>query len=381
MPRRSPRLVYELPTIAAAALVFSIWSISKRDQASPQFETSWTPPAQTASISGNSRIANADIIAASGIAEPSSQEIRIGTDVPGIVERVLVTPGQRLKRGDPIFGLDSRLSQAELLQRQSDLAAAEARLAQARARVPGLSAELEAARSAVQAAEAENDDARDTVRIADKLEVGNTITERETTRRRNAQRTAGARLSEARARFAIAEANLALFHEDEGGASIAVELAAIAQARAAVKLAESNLEVRTVRAPADGTVLQVNLRPGEYAPASSASQALVIMGAVEPLYARVDIDEVDVPKWRQNAPATATQRGAPLDVMPLTFVRKEPLVVPKRSLSGQSTERVDTRVMQVIYALGTAGATILPGQQLDVFIEVSTSDLRVSINH
>ena len=136
-----------------------------------------------------------------------------------------------------------------------------------------------------------------------------------------------------------------------------------------------------MRAPADGTVLQVNLRPGEYAPASSASQALVIMGAVEPLYARVDIDEVDVPKWRQNAPATATQRGAPLDVMPLTFVRKEPLVVPKRSLSGQSTERVDTRVMQVIYALGTAGATILPGQQLDVFIEVSTSDLRVSINH
>ena len=55
-------------------------------------------------------------------------------------------------------------------------------------------------------------------------------------------------------------------------------------------------------------------------------------------------------------------------------------MVPKQALSGQSTERVDTRVMQVIYALDAAGATILPGQQLDIFIEASKPDLQARIN-
>jgi len=53
----------------------------------------------------------------------------------------------------------------------------------------------------------------------------------------------------------------------------------------------------------------------------------------------------------------------------LSFVRAEPLVVPKRALSGMTTERVDTRVMQLIYAIVDDGVAILPGQQIDVLIE------------
>jgi hypothetical protein len=53
----------------------------------------------------------------------------------------------------------------------------------------------------------------------------------------------------------------------------------------------------------------------------------------------------------------------------LSFVRAEPLVVPKRALSGMTTERVDTRVMQLIYAIVDDGVAILPGQQFDVLIE------------
>jgi hypothetical protein len=53
----------------------------------------------------------------------------------------------------------------------------------------------------------------------------------------------------------------------------------------------------------------------------------------------------------------------------LRFVRVEPLVVPKRALSGMTTERIDTRVMQLIYAIVEDGMAILPGQQVDVLIE------------
>jgi hypothetical protein len=54
--------------------------------------------------------------------------------------------------------------------------------------------------------------------------------------------------------------------------------------------------------------------------------------------------------------------------VPLRFVRVEPYLIPKKSLTGDSTERVDTRVMQVLFAIAP-GTKILPGQQLDVFID------------
>ena len=43
-------------------------------------------------------------------------------------------------------------------------------------------------------------------------------------------------------------------------------------------------------------------------------------------------------------------------------------MIPKKNLTNDGTERVDTRVMQVIYGL-EKGAPVLPGQQMDVMIE------------
>jgi len=48
----------------------------------------------------------------------------------------------------------------------------------------------------------------------------------------------------------------------------------------------------------------------------------------------------------------------------------EPYVVPKRSLTGDSTERVDTRVMQAVYSFPRGRLPVYVGQQMDVFIEV-----------
>jgi hypothetical protein len=50
-------------------------------------------------------------------------------------------------------------------------------------------------------------------------------------------------------------------------------------------------------------------------------------------------------------------------------VRFEPFVVPKRSLTGDSTERVDTRVLQIIYRVERDALPLFVGQQLDVFID------------
>jgi len=44
-------------------------------------------------------------------------------------------------------------------------------------------------------------------------------------------------------------------------------------------------------------------------------------------------------------------------------------VLPKRSLTGDSQERVDTRVLQVIFAFDPGSMPVFVGQQVDVYIE------------
>jgi HlyD family secretion protein len=261
------------------------------------------------------------------------------------------------------------MTEAVVAQRLRDLAAAEARLALARSRVPGLEAEVQAAMTAVEAARADKDDATDVVRIASGLNSGDTISAREITRRRNALRTAEAKYAEASARLALAQANLALYDEAKGGANIIIELAAIEQTRASLKLAQTDLELRTVSAPIDGEVLRVNINPGEFALAGAVTQPLIVMGRTDPMHVRIDIDEADISRYRPGARAMASLRGDAVRKLQLRFVRVEPLVVPKRALSGLTTERVDTRVMQLIYAIVEDGMAILPGQQVDVLIE------------
>ena len=67
-------------------------------------------------------------------------------------------------------------------------------------------------------------------------------------------------------------------------------------------------------------------------------------------------------------------RGNPEISFPLQFVRVEPYVIPKRSLTGQNTERVDTRVLQVIYAFRRPlDRPVYVGQQVDVFVKSDSS--------
>jgi hypothetical protein len=44
-------------------------------------------------------------------------------------------------------------------------------------------------------------------------------------------------------------------------------------------------------------------------------------------------------------------------------------VLPKRSLTGDSQERVDTRVLQIIYAFEPGALPVFVGQQVDVYID------------
>jgi multidrug resistance efflux pump len=131
---------------------------------------------------------------------------------------------------------------------------------------------------------------------------------------------------------------------------------------------QTEIERSLVRAPVDGELLQVNVRPGEYV-GTPAGKDLIVIGDMRQPRIRVDIDESDIPRFAAGTPAQAVVRGEPQRKIELRYVRVEPYVVPKRSLTGANTERVDTRVLQVLYDIVGGTDSLFVGQQVDVFLQ------------
>jgi multidrug efflux pump subunit AcrA (membrane-fusion protein) len=176
----------------------------------------------------------------------------------------------------------------------------------------------------------------------------------------------------ARQQLAQSKAQDALLKAGAWQKDLDIARANVALAQAQANQIRTDLDRALVRAPVDGRVLQVNVRPGEYV-GTPPSQALIVLGSVAKLHVRVDIDEHDIPRaythFQRGVPAFASPRGDPKLRVPLNFVRVEPYVIPKKSLTGDNTERVDTRVLQVIYQLDRDEPAMFVGMQVDVFLD------------
>lgn len=250
-----------------------------------------------------------DYIAGAGIVEAGGGNIAVGTPVGGIVTAVYAKWGEHVKAQEKLFKIDDR----DLL----------ARLMPAQARVNEADAKLKQAKNQLHLAES----------VPDKR----AISVEEINNRRSAAAIAGTSL---------------------------------AVAKAQVEQIRLDIERCTVRALAPGKILQINVHPGEFAPSGATAKPLILLGNDERLYLRVDIDEYDAWRVSPGAPGVAFIRGRPDLKIPLKFERIEPYVTPKTSLTGAGPERVDTRVLQVIYSFEPSAFPVYAGQQMDVYIQV-----------
>jgi multidrug resistance efflux pump len=156
--------------------------------------------------------------------------------------------------------------------------------------------------------------------------------------------------------------------------------AAVAQAQSQVENIKTDLDRLTVRALSDGRVLQLNVRLGQFA-AMTWKEPMVVLGDVHRLHVRVDIDENDLPYFQKEAEAVATLKGRPLVRFPLTFKYVEPYVIPKQSLTGSNSERVDTRVLQVVYALpDDRPVDVYVGEQMDVYLKAASTPKGITLD-
>ena len=249
-------------------------------------------------------------IAASGLLEARRENTSIGVPAAGLVTEVCVKVWDRVGAGQPLLKLDNRDLRANLLTEEANITVAEATLR----------------------------------RIQDQY----------------------ARTQ----KLGLCQPPIVSQDElDTGRNDVAVAQAQLEAARAAVAQTQALLERLIVKAPIDGTILQVNVRAGEYA-SPTAGSAPVVLGSTDEVQIRADVDEQLAPRVKAGQKAIAYLKGDANHPIPLQFVRIEPYVIPKVSLTGGTTERVDTRVLEVIYAFkNNSDRPVYVGQQMDVFID------------
>jgi HlyD family secretion protein len=337
-----------LPALATVAFSFMGWHLAKSHQPVPDVP----PPAPPA------RTPYSQTIAGAGLIEPRSENISVAAIVPGTVAEVLVKEGDVVSAGSVLFRLDDR-------QRQAEVAVQEANVRQAAAELtrwehfPRVE-DLPPSAARVERAEADLSAKQDLFERTRGLVQQNVLTDQDLIQAEQAMRAAKAAFSQAKTEDLRLRAGA--WEQD-----LEVSRAALERARQLLKQAQVELDRLSVRAPIDGTVLKVDVRPGEYV-GTPAGQPLVVMGDVSTLHVRVDIDEQDLPRFRPDLKGTGYVRGDAVTPLSLRFVRVEPLAEPKRSLTNAGNERVDTRVLQVIYAFEERPAVYV-GQQIDVFLD------------
>ncbi len=247
-------------------------------------------------------------VAGIGVIEPKSEIISIATELSGVVREVLVKVGDTVKVGDPLFILDQR---------------------EVNAQIKLLKAALEVAK--VQAKDAD-------------------------------------------AQFSLVKSvldNRSVARDDYNRRKYNVELmsAKVDEVQAQLDQAETTKERLIVRAPIDGQILNLNVRLGEFTQAAFLNEPLIRLGDVTTRYVRVEIDEENAIKITPNSVANGFKRGDPGNPINLKFVRFEPYVRPKQNLAVAG-QRVDTHVLQVIYALEATKVPPYIGEQMDVYIKI-----------
>jgi HlyD family secretion protein len=300
------------------------------------------------------------------------ENINIFPEVSGTVTQILVTDGAKVSQGAPLLLIDDSVQRATVEQQKAQADAALALLRELKAQ-PRLE-NLRVSKAQVVSAAANLKTARDSL---DKVKKSYQM---------NPKSVSKDQMDSAMNAFLVAQANLGVAQKQyeltKAGAWIYDIQNQQHLYEALTKTYESGkalLVKYTIRAPVDGVVLAVKAAVGSfvypqgiYGTYTQGYNPVIIMGYSQPyLEVRCYIDEILVPRLPppDQMKAQMLIRGTNNHI-PLEFERIQPYVTPKIELSNQRTERVDVRVLPVIFRFTPPkDLNIYPGMLVDVYVE------------
>jgi len=314
-------------------------------------------------------------IYATGIVESyqsNGSNINIFPEVPGVVDQILVKEGDKVSKGTPLLHLDDSVQRATVEQQKASADAALALLrelkAQPRAEV------LRVSKAQVEYAAAQLKTSQDTLnKLRKSYQMDpKSVSKDQLDTQENTFKTNQANLGVARRNYELTKAG-AWIYDIQNQQHLYEAL---------VKTYESGqalLAKYTLRAPVDGIVMAINTAIGNFASTTGSydtytqgNDPTIVMGLPQDIMAvRCYIDEILVPRMMQPGQTTAQMqvRGTSVRI-PLEFYRIQPYVTPKIELSNQRTERVDVRVLPVVFRFKPPkDLNIYPGMLVDVYVE------------
>jgi len=293
-----------LPVVAILGLIFCIYIIFIGAKEPPVGIIIYAPPQSPYK----------NYVAGVGIIESVYKNIPIGVPFADVITEIYVKVGDVVQKGFPLFKLDTRSYEAQLIQ----------------------------AMKAVQFTEIDYENKKTQFSFYKRLTDKSAVSEQAYSK--------------------------ALY-------SLQLARQAVENAHAQVNVIKTNIERSYAQSPIDGEVLQINIRVGQFANVNPFDkQPLILFGDTSYYHIRIDIDEEDAWRMVKETPATAFVRGNANIFIPLQYVYTEPYIIPKQSLSGSNIERVDTRVLQVVYRFPKQNYPVFVGELLDVYIEAKPNE-------
>jgi len=312
-------------------------------------------------------------IYANGIVEsdqPNGSNINIFPDVSGAVVQVLAHEGQEVAAGTPLLVIDDSVQKAttEQLRLQAEASSAlldELKAQPRRETLAIAEAQVTLAQSNSKVASDQYEKDRASFEIDPRSVSRDVLDTAEDTAKQ-----AAAGLELARRQYELTKAGAWSF-------DIVDQQRQYEALRQAYEAANALLQKYTIRASVAGVVLTMNATVGAYASAQGAFNPhtegfdpIVTMGSIQDhLAVRCYVDEILISrlpsKWHIKAQMAIT--GTDIKV-PLEFVRVQPYVSPKIELSNERQERVDLRVLPVIFRFEKRDVPVYPGQLVDVYI-------------
>ncbi len=314
-------------------------------------------------------------IYANGIIESyqtNGENINIYPEVPGTVVKILVTEGETVHQGTPLLVLDDSVQRAIVEQQESQAEAARALLEELRAQprkenLEVAKAQVDYARANLKSLQDQLDKQRKSYELNSKSVSKDTLDNAE-----NAVKVAKANLEVVLRQYGLTKSGAWIYDIKNQENQYEAQSKAFMASNAL-------LSKYIIKAPVDGVILSINAAVGSYISAQGTYDTytegfnpVIVMGSSQPnLGVRCYIDEILIHRLPQPSQIKAKMfiRGTDITI-PLEYVRVQPYVSPKIQLSNQRTERVDVRVLPVIFRFKKPkDINFYPGQLFDVYIE------------